>query len=197
MATQNQNEIVTLKVGASDLSKWTRVKVAAGLLVVCGAGEQGIGVVQDNAVASASVAVRMNNSPGTFRMVASAAITQYALVYGSASGKVSSTAVGPVIGIALEAATADGNEIEILPFPAISQGPQTFQGTISAGDVTATYVEVDTGFGATPSFMVGFTTTSAGVMRVTTVAASGSTGTVRLTPTGITAGDKYYLIAGR
>lgn len=197
MATQNQNEIVTLTVGASALSKWTRVKLAAGLLVVAGAGEQGIGVVQDNYAVGDLAAVRLNGSDGTFKVVASAAITANALVYGAASGKVSSTAVGPVIGVALEAASADGNEIEVLPIVGFGPGPQTWQGTISAGDVTATYVEVDTGFGATPSFMVGFTTTSAGVMRVTTVAASGSTGTVRLTPTGITAGDKYYLIASR
>lgn len=57
------------------------------------------------------------NVPGTVKMVAAAAITQYARVYGAAAGKIDDAAAGVPIGIALEAATAANDLIEVLRLP--------------------------------------------------------------------------------
>jgi len=62
------------------------------------------------------VTVRLRSQSGTKQAVASAAITVGALVYGSASGRVSSTASGTVIGTAVTAAAAAGDIIEIVEY---------------------------------------------------------------------------------
>ncbi len=64
---------------------------------------------------------------GTLVLVASAAIARLAPVYAAANGKISSTLVdgGFLIGIALEAAGADGDEIEVLPSALAALVPQT------------------------------------------------------------------------
>ncbi len=85
---------------------------------LAGAGEAYIGTVLAPADAAKAVAVRPRNSVGTHEMVADAAISAGAAIYGAASGKISSTANGSQIGIAIEAATADGDIIEVLPFQA-------------------------------------------------------------------------------
>lgn len=66
------------------------------------------------------VSVRLLNSDGTIEMVASGAITSGADVYADADGKISALPAAAAtyrkIGIALEAATADGDIIEVLPY---------------------------------------------------------------------------------
>ena len=62
------------------------------------------------------VGVVFANKPGTAKMVASKAISAGALVYSAAAGKISdAAATGSFIeGIAIEAATADNDVIEVL-----------------------------------------------------------------------------------
>lgn len=74
--------------------------------------------------------VRLRTANGTVMMVASGAISAYAAVYGADDGKIASS--GTVYeGIALEAATTDGDIIEVLPLPNVDVS-QTITGTNAA-----------------------------------------------------------------
>lgn len=101
------------------LAPYLRVKVASGNLALAGAYDREIGTLKSRAIvsgigASDVGAVVLPNAEGTVKMIASEAVTAYANVYGAASGKVGATANNNFIGIALTAATADGDEIEVL-----------------------------------------------------------------------------------
>ena len=90
---------------------------STGYIQHAGAGDTPIGTVEATSASSTAarnVEVRLFNAPGTRTMVASAAVTQFAPVYVGANGKISGTANGVCVGIAMEAATADGDEIEVL-----------------------------------------------------------------------------------
>lgn len=76
-----------------------------------------IGTVEKAAFAAGDrIPVRARNAEGTRKCVASAAVAARAAIYGSAGGKVSSVASGTQLGIALDAAAADGDIIECLYF---------------------------------------------------------------------------------
>ncbi|GJQ59781.1 MAG: hypothetical protein D8M57_13205 [Candidatus Scalindua sp. AMX11] len=104
------------------LTQGQRVKIKSGSTTspieveLAGAGEGYIGTVLAPAAAAAVVAVRPRNDVGSHEMVASGAISAGTAIYGAASGKISSIANGAQIGTAIEAATADGDIIEVLPF---------------------------------------------------------------------------------
>ena len=113
---QNDSGFKAFAVGASALSVGQRVALSSGLAVAADATNgNAIGVAIGDAAASGIVTVKLNTAPGTFEMKAGGAITAGAVVYPAASGKIgSSTVSGNVkIGIALEAATADGDVIEV------------------------------------------------------------------------------------
>jgi len=85
-------------------------------LVYADAGEMPLGPV-DRVVASgdeASVAL-LANKCGTIKLTASGAISAGARVFTAADGKISATNSMILVGTALEAATADGDVIEVLP----------------------------------------------------------------------------------
>ena len=103
------------------IAKHLRVKLSSGVLAVAGAGTSDepveIGTIEEAAFAAGDLrSVRMRNAQGTVKMVASAAIAAEAAVYGAAGGKIDDTTSGAAIGIALEAATADGDIIEVLRY---------------------------------------------------------------------------------
>lgn len=105
----------TFEAGGA-IGQYLRVKLSSGVLAAAGAAELALGTIEREAFASGEkVPVRLPTAQGTRKMVASAAVTQYATVYGATGGKVSSTANGNPEGIALEAASADGDIIEVLP----------------------------------------------------------------------------------
>lgn len=68
--------------------------------------------------------VVLRNAQGTVQMVANGAVSRYGPVYGAEDGKVSGVANTNFIGKALQAATTDGDCIEVLRFgsPGISGG---------------------------------------------------------------------------
>lgn len=100
------------------IEQYRRVKLSGDFTVVkCVAGEDGIGVTFAAVASGALVGVIMLNKAGTCPMVASGAISQNAQVFPSADGKITATVTGRATGFALEAATADGDVIEILPLP--------------------------------------------------------------------------------
>ena len=99
------------------ISKYSRVKLVSGKLEVAGSDEYAIGFAEDNSVAGDHATVKLINVAGTFKAIASEAITAGTDLYGAASGKVTDTdpGAGSIRFVALEAASGDNSVIEILP----------------------------------------------------------------------------------
>lgn len=97
---------------------YERVKLDSdGKVTQAGLADRCIGVACKAAVAGDVIAVALYAKAGTMKMVAVEALAAGAVVYGEAAGKVQDTAAATAypIGIALEAATADGDVIEVMP----------------------------------------------------------------------------------
>lgn len=116
MSQQVETPTRTFTAGAA-IGKYRRVTLSAGVLAAAGATTRALGTIENETFASGEkVAVRLRNAQGTRRMVAAGTITANTYVYAAASGKVAAT--GTVVeGFALEAATADGDYLEVLPVP--------------------------------------------------------------------------------
>jgi hypothetical protein len=100
------------------LAQNLRVQPSADGLVAASATQLGVGNLDVPALAAGQlVAVRLWSAQGTRKMVANGAIAANADVFAAAGGKVSATAGTLKIGIALEAATADGQTIEVATCP--------------------------------------------------------------------------------
>lgn len=118
MADLTEKNLKTFTAGGA-VAIYLRVKTpsaiaAAGALDVdIGTLELATATLGDNAV------VRLRSAAGTHRMVASGAIARGAAVYGAASGQITSVRNTNAIGIALDAATASGNVIEVARTPLI------------------------------------------------------------------------------
>lgn len=101
------------------ISQWARVKLDSdGKITVAGLTDKGIGVATRATFAAGEwVDVALNTKPGTTKMIASEALAAGATVYSEADGKVQDTAQATAfqVGVAMEAATADGDIIEVMP----------------------------------------------------------------------------------
>jgi len=106
------------------LAEGERVTVTAGStttppqvgLAPVGATAASVGYVEFPAAVGELVTVRGRSQSGTKQAIASAAIAVGAVIYGSASGRVSSTASGTAIGQAITAAAAAGDMIELIEY---------------------------------------------------------------------------------
>ncbi len=101
----------------SAIDRYLRVKNSSGNVIVAGATDNELGTLRQATLAdevTATVVPNMMNS--TRMMVAAGAIAQYASVYGAADGKINDVSNSNFWGMALEAATADDDEIEVLTF---------------------------------------------------------------------------------
>jgi hypothetical protein len=98
---------------AGAVASYLRVKTP-GAVAAAGALEQSFGTMDRDCLAAGPCTVRVKTANGTRKMVAAAAIAAGGLVYGAASGKVSSVANGNLEGIAMEAASADGDVFEVM-----------------------------------------------------------------------------------
>ena len=82
--------------------------------------DEPIGIAEYGVGAGEAAAVRMINDAGTFEVTAAGAIDAGEAVFAADDGKVQALPVAPGtyrrVGIALEAAVADGDIIEILPY---------------------------------------------------------------------------------
>lgn len=108
---------------------------------VAGAGEQHIGITQFAVADGEIVAVKLRNHNGTQEATASEALAVGAVLYGAAAGKVADTSSGTAIGIAKEAATADGDIIEIIEFTVISTAAANVSIADAGGFTAQTTVE--------------------------------------------------------
>ena len=121
------------------------VILSSAVLQYADAYTTAIGTLEDTTFASGDVVgVRLLPGEGTFKMMAAAAITSGAYVYQAANGKIDDVGFIPV-GIALEAATADGDLIEVLPSRMIPQNVASIAAAGSAqGDATAVTAGINT-----------------------------------------------------
>ena len=101
------------------ITQYARVKLDSdGKVTTAGLTDKGIGVATRATFAAGEVVdVRLNTAPGTAKMIVSEALAAGATVYSEASGKVQDTAQATAfqVGVAMEAATADGDIIEVMP----------------------------------------------------------------------------------
>lgn len=105
-------------VAAGTIAQYSRVVLGSGGTITAAVlADREIGIAMDRAVSGDPVSVKLRSGAGTCKAIAAAAITRGASVFSAAAGKVSVSATGAFnLGIALEAATADGDIIEILYF---------------------------------------------------------------------------------
>ncbi len=133
--------------GGAALVVSRRVKLASGVLQYAGAADKALGVLLTPTFANANKTsgyddgtVCLETESGTRKMVAAGAIAVGADVWGAASGKINDIANGVYVGKALEASTADGDVIEVLP---LSYQPDGGTRTVEAhtADDTLTVAE--------------------------------------------------------
>lgn len=138
--------VLTLHAGEA-LAKNRRVKVESGTtadpveVVYADAGEQHIGVTEFAVDDTEFVSVRPRTMPGSKLVTAAGAFSRGATLYGAADGKVDDTSSGSAIGIALEAATADGDLVEMMDFAVLSTTAATVSIADSGGFTSETDVE--------------------------------------------------------
>ena len=110
-----ENGCKAFTVGDTAIARYARVKLSSGVLVVAGLTDKDIGIATRRFEPGTHGSVRLRTADGTSAMIASEAISAGATVYTAADGKVGPSATGAFqIGTALEAATADGDIIEVL-----------------------------------------------------------------------------------
>lgn len=116
MAGQHVHALTRTFTAGEELLIHRRVKLTGDYTVqYADAGEAGIGTVSAAKDNTQKVAIVLHGGMGTRTMVANGSITQNDLVYPAADGKVTSTVTGAALGRALEAASSDGDWIEVLP----------------------------------------------------------------------------------
>lgn len=112
---------LTFETGAAVSAKCL-VKLDAGTVVHCTvtSTDEPIGTADYDAASGDLVAVRALSEAGTLEMKAAGAISLNANVYAAADGEIQAlpavAATYRKIGIAMEAATADGDIIEVMPY---------------------------------------------------------------------------------
>ena len=135
----NATPVISMAASAA-LGQCLRVKYDSTYgLVVASAMDKELGTLNARHIvsglgASEYAAVVTPNAPGTIKMVAAGAITAFAVVYGADDGKIDDTANPNPIGITLEAATADGDLIEVLRLPALQSEAGDFPGGLHFED---------------------------------------------------------------
>lgn len=126
---------VTENVGSltasAALGRYLRVKYdATNGLAVAGPEDRELGTLKQRHIvtglgASEKAPVLWRNASGSRMMVAAGALAAWDVVYGAEGGKVDDAPNSNPVGIALEAATADGDEIEVLYLEAAGGGVPT------------------------------------------------------------------------
>lgn len=105
-------------VASAAISQHARVKCdAAGTVSTAGLTDKDIGTAMNAAFAAGDqVQVKLRTAAGTHKMIAAGAVTLGAQVNTQASGKIddAATSTGFPLGMALEAATANNDIIEVI-----------------------------------------------------------------------------------
>lgn len=137
MNTQSVSGPITMTVDETNgIDQYRRVKFKSGTTsnppecALAGAGEACIGISLTAADDGNDITIQPLAKNGTFTVVAADSFSVGASLYGAASGKVSDSSSGTAQFIAIEAATADNDEIEAMLYPAVS----TTAATVSIAD---------------------------------------------------------------
>ena len=102
---------------AGTIKQYARVTLGSGgTITEAGLAVKDIGTAMEPAVSGETIAVKLRSGSGTHKMIAIEALAIGATLYTEADGKVQDTAASTSfqLGTALEAATADGDIIEVL-----------------------------------------------------------------------------------
>ena len=120
------------------IAPFLRVKTPAAL-AVAGATDVELGTIEQAAFAIYDVrSVRLRTAQGTCKMVAAGTFAIGATLYGAAGGKVDDVDNGNRIGIALEAATAANDVVEVLRLPgAFALGVKSVEAHTAGDTLTA------------------------------------------------------------
>jgi len=99
------------------LVAYRSVKFVSGEVFYCGADEAGVGATLEGVASGDPVSVFLFNQGGTVKLAAGETVAQGASCYNLAGGKIGDTnpGTGTIRFVALDAATADGDIIEVLP----------------------------------------------------------------------------------
>lgn len=136
-------------IGGAVLARYVRVKpngtYTNGLpnVIACGPSDRDFGITTRpcNTIGD-PVDVMLPTASGTIEMTASGAITIGADVYGDANGQITATPNNNKIGMALQAATASGDMIEVLRYVgSLGSLTKLFTGVSATDTVTNTTVE--------------------------------------------------------
>jgi len=105
-------------ISGATIPAFSRVNLSSGVLAVAGlADEDEVGYTTEDCVSGDAVSVVLRGAAGTQTVIAAGAIAEGAIVYSAADGEINDVAASTSYkrGIALEAAAADQDYIEILP----------------------------------------------------------------------------------
>ncbi len=117
MAVYNDGPTKTLPA-AGTIGRYERVHLnTSGQWAQTGVTAKADGIALNDATVGQPLTAVLLNKAGTVKMKAAVAITLGAKVYGGASGKINVTSTNCLEGKALEAATADGDIIEVMVMP--------------------------------------------------------------------------------
>ncbi len=110
------NGIKTFVAGEA-LAAFRRVKLSAGTVVYADQADSDgfIGWTYEATASGGHAGVILKTRGRTIKAVASEALAAGATCYAAADGKVADTESGNAVCVALDAATADGSVIEVLP----------------------------------------------------------------------------------
>lgn len=133
-------------VAAEAISKYLRMYIDSnGKFAVAGAGIRCDAISVDNCASAEDCTGHLYNAPGTVMVTAAGVVAKGDLLYGAASGKVSTTLSGAPQFVALEAATGDGAYIEAVPLAAAQAGFQPSTDTVEAHTAGDTLLAAETG----------------------------------------------------
>lgn len=117
--TQNSSGYRTFQATAVAIGVGKRVFIDTSnppLIAVAGAAVGAVGVTVENIAASGYGTVKLFASDGTFLMCANAAIAAGAQIYPTAGGNIDDAGTTALPLVAMEAATAQNDLIEVAPF---------------------------------------------------------------------------------
>lgn len=111
--SRQQDSPITLIAGEA-LEAFRRVKISDSTAVYADSGDRGNGTVQAYTASGSPALIRMDIE-GTSKMTAAGTFSAGATLYSADDGKVDDAVAGKPVGKALEAATAAGDIVEVLP----------------------------------------------------------------------------------
>lgn len=116
MTTSNSTGFRTFQATAVAIGAFKRVKVdSSGTISVAAGTDAAVGITQEAIAASGYGTVKLFSAPGTFLATANGAITRGNSVYPAAAGNIIGAGNTALPYIALEAANAINDVIEIAP----------------------------------------------------------------------------------